>query len=342
MTVAALPGTQRFRAFQLGKETTFGTPVAATRRFPWSFTPTIDPHWTQPNADTGTLDNALPPYRTGIDLTGQSVGPLAFNDAQSLWAGLLKGGVASTGAGAAKTWDFIAASTSADPYEIFTAEWGDEVTGDQMQFADGIVERLQLQFPQDLGAIIATADWRFASLVYPNTMTGALSVDPASVWAYAADTRLYIDSVSGSIGISPLVNAMHDATITVTGNNDVKRYANGSNARFNVAGYSRGNRTVETAFTLAKSAGALSEFAKFLNAAPQERFIVLDTTSADIITGTTPYTHKVKFAGHWYTRSEQTIGGNTAVSLVCRHMLDTALAGGPIEAVIINSRNTVP
>ena len=33
MTVAALPGNVRLRAFQLGKETTFGSAVPATRRF---------------------------------------------------------------------------------------------------------------------------------------------------------------------------------------------------------------------------------------------------------------------------------------------------------------------
>lgn len=341
MTVASVPGHVRLRAFQLGKETVFGTPVAATRRMPWTFVPNIDPHWTRPDVDTGTLDPAQAPYRTGIDLTGTSTGPLAMNDAHTLWAALLKGGETAAGAGAAKTWDIDPASTSADVYELFTGEWGDEVTGDNMQFASGIVDSLTLTWPQDLGPVTHSANWRFAKLTYPSTLTGALAVDPIPNYLYAADTKLYIDSVAGSIGISPITDALHDSSITVNANTDVKRFMNGSNARFNVSGYGRGLREIEVAFTLAKTTAALAEFANFLNAAPTERFVVLDTTSAAIITGVTPYSHKVRFAGHWYARTEQTVGGNSVAQLVCRQMYDTVL-GKPIEVIIVNSNASLP
>lgn len=340
MPVAAVPGHIRLRATQLGKETTFGTPVAATRRVPWALQTTIDPHWTKVAADTGTLDNALPPYRTGADFTAQATGPVAYDDIINAWAALLKGGIVATGAGAAKTWDFNPSATVSDQYELFTFEWGDEVSGDNMQFADGIVDKLVLHYPPDMGPIKMTADWRFASLAYPTTMTGALAVDGASVWAYAADTKVYIDSVAGSIGITPITDTLHEATLTVHHNTDVKRFANGSNARFKVNGYGRGERLVEVSMTFAKTAAALTEFANFLNAAPQERFVVLDTTSRDIITGSTPYSHKVKFAGHWYVRTEVALGGNSAASLVCRHMNDTALPS-PFEVIVVNKKATL-
>lgn len=341
MTVNAMPGNVRFRAFQLGKETTFGTPVAATRRMPWRFSPTVDPHWTSPDVDTGTLDPAIAPYRMATDVTGQATGPLAANDAQILWAALLKGGVAPTGpTDSAYTWAFQPASGTADPFEILTAEWGDEVTGDQWRYEDGVLDQLQLQFPQDLGPIAITADWRFASATYPHIMTGSLSVDTNPTWLYAADTRLYIDDVAGSIGITPLVNTMHDASIQIQTNVDVKRFANGSNTNFAVAGYGRGARTMQTTFTLAKSTAGLAEAVKWLNADPVERFLCLDTTSRKLIGASSHYSQRIRFAGYWFTRSEQAVNSNSAIQLVCNHIVDPSLASA-IDVRVVNGMSAL-
>ena len=226
MTVAALPGNVRLRAFQLGKETTFGTAVPATRRFGWTFAPTVDPHWTWPTSDTGTLDEALPPYRMAIDVTGSATGPLAYNDAPYLWSALVKGGVTPVGGGTAQTWTYTPASTSQDIFEIFTGEWGDD-TADQFQYADGILNQLTLTFPQDLGPINVGADYRFASVVYPQARTGGLQVDPAPTWAYAADTQYRFNDTAGAIDTTQLINSVHDVTLVINNNIDVKRFQNG-------------------------------------------------------------------------------------------------------------------
>ena len=344
MTVTALPGNVRFRAFQLGVQSTFGTPVAATRRMPWRFTPTVDPHWTTPDVDTGTLDPAIQPYRTALDVTGQSVGPLAFDDAPSLYAALLKGGDSATGSSTGRIWDFQPASSTADPFELFTAEWGDEVTGDQWRYQDGILGQLQLQYPEDLGPIVATADWRFGTATYPmpGGMTSGLKVAPQPAWAYMADTTIYIDDVVGSIGISPLVNTVHGMTVTINTNPDVKRFANGSNANFAVQGYGRGARTLETTITLAKSTQGIAEAVKWLNANPQERFLSLDTVARQVVgSGSTPYRHRLRFAGYWFTRSEGAINSNSTIQLVCRHVYDQASGLAPIGAYIVNSAATL-
>ena len=337
MTVAALPGNVRFRAFQLGKATTFGTPVARTRRMPWRFNPTIDPHWTFPDVDTGTLDPAIAPYRMAMDVTGQATGPLAANDAPALWALLLKGGVAPSGpVDSAYTWQFTAAATSSDPFELVTADWGDEVVGDQMVLNDGILEGLQLTYPQDLGPIQVSADFRFASATLPGTATAGLSVDTNPAWLYAADTMLYANDNAGAMGITPLTNTMHDVTVQISVNPDIKRFANGSNANFAVAGYGRGPRTLQSTFTFAKSTVALAEVAKWLNANPQERFLSLDTTTRKLIGLSSYYAQRLRFAGYWFTRSEAEIGSNTGVQLVCNHIYDPALAGGPIDVRVVN------
>src|ERR1019366_2025953 len=185
MPVAAMPGNVRLRKFQLGKETTFGTSVAATRRFPWTFVPKIDPHWTFPVADTGTLDEAINPYRAAGDYLGTATGSLAFNDLPYLWSALIKSGVTPV----ANVWTFQPASTSQDPFEIFSAEWGDE-TADVYGFGDGVLDKLKIDFPENLGAAQITADYRFATVTYPQT-PAALSVDQSPAWAYAADTSYY-------------------------------------------------------------------------------------------------------------------------------------------------------
>lgn len=337
MPVAPLPGNVRFRALQLGLESVFGTPVAATRRMPWRFNPTVDPHWTTPDVDTGTLDPAISPYRMATDITGQATGPLAANDASIMWAMLLKGGEVPTGpVDSAYTWAFDPASTSQDDFEIVTGEWGDEVVADQFQYASGIIEQLQLQFPQDLGPIQITADMRFAEVDYPNTMTPGLSVDTNPDWLYAADTSLYIDDVAGSIGITPLVNTMHDASIQINNNIDVKRFANGSNANFQAQGYGRGARTMQTTFTFAKSPQGLAEVVKWLNADPVTRFVALDTTARSFIGVTSHPRQRIRFAGFWFTRSEGAVGSNSAIQLVCNHVYIPGGGFSAIDVLVVN------
>jgi hypothetical protein len=339
VTVAALPGNIRFRAFQMGKQNSFGTAVDATRRLPWRYTPTVDPHWTNPDVDTGTLDPAIQPYPMAIDITGQAVGPLAANDASALWAGTLKGGVTPTSSGGADTWQFSPSATSADVFELFSAEWGDEVTGDQFQYYDGVVDGLKLDFPQDLGPIAITADLRFGKVNYPHTRQ-SLNVDTSPTWLYAADTTLYIDSYAGALGTTPLTDTMHDASIQIQNNIDVKRFANGSNVNFAVSGYGRGARTMETTFTFAKSTLGLQEAADWLNANPIERFVSLDTTTRKLIAGSTYYSQRIRFAGYWFTRSEQAVNSNSVMQLVCHHIYDPALVA-PIDVRVVNTMGTI-
>ena len=340
MTVQALPGNVRFRAYQLGLQTTFGTPVNATRRMPWRFAPTVDPHWTSPDVDTGTLDPAIAPYRMAADITGQITGPLAGDDAQVLWALLLKGGETPSGpTDSAYTWDFDPASETADDFEIVTAEWGDEVTADQFRYYDGVIDNATLTFPQDLGPIQIQADARFGSFTYPHTRQD-LDVDTSPAWLYAADTRLYINDTAGTIGVTPLINSMHDASIQIQTNLDVKRFANGSNANFAVAGYGRGARLVTTTINFAKSAQALEEVADWLNANPVERFLQMDTTSRTLIGGSTYYSQRIRFAGHWFTRTEGTVNSNTTAQLVCQHIVDPNLPS-PFGVRVVNAMSAL-
>ena len=339
MTVAALPGNVRLRAFQLGLQSAWGTPVTATRRFPWTFTPAYDLHWTYPTADTGTLDRALNPYRLASDVNGQSVGPLAFNDAPYLLAAALKGGITATGGAAPYTWGpYSPAYLSQDPFDIFTGEFGDE-TADQYQMSEGVVNKLELQYPEDLGPVQATADWFFGNLAGPNVSftKASLQVDYAPNWVYAADTSLYIDSTAGGIEGTQLVNTLHGSTLTIDNMLDKKRFQNGSNTRFQLAGYGRGARVISIALTNAKSTVGIAEVANWLNANPVERFLGIKTISPAIAGGSTPYSLDIRLAGFWTTNTYGTYAtGNTTDVLTCEGFVDQTLAY-PISATCVNS-----
>ena len=339
MTVAALPGNVRLRAFQIGKETTFGTAVPATRRLPLTFAPNFDLKVTFPTADTGTLDRALAPYKMASDINGQLTGPLAYNDAPYLFAAAVKGGVTAVGGGPSYSWTYQPAYTSQDVFEIFTAEVGDE-TGDQYQLSDGVINQLVETFPEDMGPVTVAADWYFSAIPGgPNTSftrTGGLQVDPAPTWAYAADTSLYIDSTAGNIETTQLTNTLHGATLTLSNNLDKKRFANGSNTRFQLAGFGRGLRTLTAQLTFAKSTVGIAEVANWLNANPVERFVGIKTVSPATTSGAN-YSLDIRFAGFWTANTYGTYAtGNTTDVLTCEGFIDQTLAY-PFWIQVVNS-----
>lgn len=340
MPLTPIAGSIRLRAFQLGKETTFKTQVAATRRMPWALVPVTDPHWTFTTADTGTLDEAIAPYRLATDITGTATGELFSNDVPTIISAGVLGGLSLTGGGTAKTITGAPASTSQDVFDTYTAEWFDDATGDAFAYTGGIIEKFVLTYPQNLGPIQASVDWRFANVVYPATPTGSLSVDAAPVPLFMADTVLSVDSAAGSIGISPLLSQVHDITVTYTNNIDVKRFANGSNTRFQVAGYGRGARMVEVAVSFAKATGAIAEVTNWLNANPVERFIDISTTSTVNAQASTPHSLRIRMGGYWFTRTEQTINSNSAFQLVGRNIYDTTL-GYPFQMQSVSTRTAL-
>lgn len=343
MALTPIPGVTRLRKFQLGPESTFKTQVPATRRMPWSFVPDVNPNWTNVTADTGTLTQALPPYRAALDITGPATGQLFFNDLPALLLyGVGPAGVTPTGGGSAKTWTFAPSDTTQDSFDTATGEWFDDATADAFAFTGGVVNDFSLSYPQSLGPVDLTANWRFAALVtYPATPTAGLSTDPAPVPVYAADTTVSINDSAGTIGVSPFTNQVYDTTVSVNNNLDIKRFINGSNTRFDVANYGRGERMLEVTFTFAKATAAIAETAKWLNANPQERFVEINTVSTALAQAATPYQFRIRFSGFWFTRTNTEINTNTGFQLVCRNRFDSAGLNYPFQFLTVNTLATV-
>ncbi len=336
-TLSPILGVTRLRAFQLGLETTPLTQHAATRRMPWSFTPSVDPHWTTPTADTGTLDPAIAPYRQASDITGTSTGECYANDMPNLLSAAIMGGISATTSGTAKTWTYAPASTSQDVFDTFTGEWFDDATGDAQAYPGGVVEQVTFTYPQDLGPITHSADWRFSNVVYPATPTGALSVDTQPTPLFAADTVLSINDTAGSIGITPFQNQVYDIAITLTNNLDIKRFQNGSNTRFQVANYGRGARAFSLVVTFAKATQAIAEAVKWLGSAPTERFFEINTQSTALASAGIPYSLRWRVPGYWFTRTEETINSNTGFQLMANAIYDSTLTY-PFQVVSVGQR----
>jgi hypothetical protein len=340
MPLTPLPGSARLRAFQLGKESTFKTQVPATRRYPWDAAPTVDPHWTTPTADTGTLDDALAPYRTGLDLTIQTTGQLAANDAPTWISAGVMGGLSFTGGGTAKTLTASPASTSQDVFDTYTAEWFDDATADAWAGTGFLIDKVLLDYPQDQGPIYATLDWRGAAAVYPSTPTGALTVDVAPTYLFAADTEFYVNDTSGAIETTKLTDIAYSAQLTIENSIDPKRIINGSNTRFQIQNYSRGKRTVTFSMVGAKQTAWIAEAVKWIGVNPTERFWGIKTTSPVLAEAGVNYSLDIRLPGYWKTRSEQTINQNTAFQLTGTNVYDAGL-GYPFHVVSVSTRTTL-
>lgn len=340
--MSPIQGFTRLRAVQLGKQSVIGTAVPAGRRLPLAGAPDVNLNWTDPDVDVGSLDPVLPPYRLGEDITAPWSGPLDYDSAPVYYSAGVKGGVTAGGGVGGRTWSFHPSSTSSDPFDYYTGEWGDEVAADQWQYFGGIIEVITLTYPQDLGPVTIDTQWRFAGHNWPVARTTGLSVDPNAVWVNHADTEYFVDSTSGAIGTAKLTDSVHDMTVVITNTIDVKRFPNGSNTRYQVSGYGRGPRTVVATLNFAKQTATLLEVANWLAADSVNRFLEARTTSVKHIgAGTTPYSHSLKWGGRWYTRADGEVNNNTAFQLESHAYFDSGL-GYPFGIDVVNALATLP
>jgi hypothetical protein len=257
----------------------------------------------------------------------------------------VRGAVTPTGGGAAKTWTHTALSLTATTLDEVSAQWGDDYAKDDYRFRDGVVESIEVTFGDDLGPAQVSTQWYFGYVDPHVTKAAVTQVASNLPLVFGADTALYIDSTAGGIGGTQISSALHSGRIKITNTIDKKRFMNGSNSRFAVAGYGLAERMIEWEFTFAKAdaiAGVSnSELRNWLAADPVTRYLNVITTSRQNITGGTPYSWNQKFAGEWRTRSDGEIGGNTTITLAGSGRYDGALAA-PYISVAVNARAALP
>ena len=134
-----MPGTQIFTRFNVGKETTRGTPVAPTRVMYGEGTGVLEPDFGL-NFHTG--ENTGRRYRTrrvtsqaeDVNLRFRTVEGVAYDELVVPFS-QLKGGATGAGAGADKTWTFTPSATAANNPEAYSVDVGDDVQNWRVQYA---------------------------------------------------------------------------------------------------------------------------------------------------------------------------------------------------------------
>lgn len=333
--MSPISGFTRFRKHQVGLQTSFGSNATATRILPFRGPIVVDPAREDPDVDVGSIDPILAPFNGPKEVTGTWEGKLAYDDAPYLWNGLIKGGVTPTGA-TAKTWTFQAASLTADDFGYVTDEWGDDYTTDVIIARGGVIDQLEIGFDEDLSAFDVNSDLVYSTADLCDNFTAGLTIDDTPQWVYGADTEVFLDSVYTSIGTTKLTDAVHGATLTVNNNLDRKRFANGSNTRFQLAGYGRGPREIELQLVLAKTTATVAEACTLDDEPVPERFIELRTTSPEIITGSTPFSQSIRLPARLISREDGEINNNSVITLTYRGFYDTSL-GYALRVVVVNT-----
>lgn len=343
-----IAGFSRFRQWAFSAaQSAHGTAATPSGAFPWRGTPEINPNWTDiDDVDVGSVDPVLSPYRTVLDTTATLEGVLDYNSIPLVMAAGVRGGVTGTAAGAAITWNHQAVSLSATTLDEFSASWGDDYGKDDYRFKDGIIEEITFTMPEDLGPWRVSTQWYFGSVDAHVTKPAGLLIGSNLPLVFGADTQLFINSTAGAIGTTQISDALHSGRITIRNSIDRKRFANGSNSRFAVAGYGFAGREIEAEFTFAKTdaiAGfaSTSEVRDFLNADPVSNYLEVLATSRQIITGSTPYSWSQRLHGHWRTVGDGELGGNTTKTLMFRGQYDGTL-GYVYRSSVVNANATLP
>lgn len=335
-----IQGFIRNRKHQIGKETTFASNTPATRRIPYRGAIQVEPNRTTPDVDTGSLDPVLASFYGATDVTASWEGFGAFDEIIDIDAYGIKGGVSATG-GPAYSWVYQAASLTADSFDTFTDEWSDDVSSDSIVAAGGVINDWQESFDNSLSAFTVSANNYYAKATLGAGLTAGLTVDATPQWMYGAHTVIYMDSVAGSIGITPLASAVHGATFAVNNNLDRKRFADGSNTGWNLQGYGRGPREITFTVQLAKTTATIAEAQTLDDIPVPTRYFDIKTTSTELIPGTaTPYSRSRRFAAELISRNDTEQDNNSVIELTYRGKYDATL-GYALRTATVNSRATL-
>jgi hypothetical protein len=346
-----IQGFTRLRRHLFGRQSVFGNAEPATRAYPFSGTPDVNLNWTDPEGDFGSIDPIAPPTRGASEPVASLTAPvLNYNDLPLLLSAFFGGSVDPTGGGTAKTWNYSPASLTADDFDAFTYEFGDDVTTDWFQLRDGVLNDFEIS-GEDQGALTASMSWAFAHAASTSStdspVEGAvphnLTVDSAAIPIYLKDCSLYIDSVAANLGDTQISDALHAFRLRASQELDKKRFANGSQ-EFEISGYGRGARSIELELTFAKTSdtvGTGSETDAWFSDEAVDRFVRLEFISPSFAqtagSPDIPYSWVVDLPLRYYTRAEGERGGNTVVVLTGRSFYESVTLDYAIDTVLVNT-----
>lgn len=333
-------GLVRLRANQLGKQTLIHTPVAATRRMPWKGLVTYDPQRTDPEIDTGSIDPVIRPYSMAPVIEWSPTGVLDYDSLPHRLSAGLKGGVSPVVTSTSAVWTYQIASLTADAFDYWTLDSGDDQSAtDGIEAYGGVADQLQETMGEELGPIEFSDAWVFAGANLATDRTAGLTVDEDITFVMGDETDITIDGTAGSIGITPIVDAFHTYELSINNNLDRKRFANGSNGRRKIAGYGRGGREIELTLRFAKNAATMAEFNTLDDDTVVPKYIQIRTISPVLASAGVPFSYIRRGAFRLYAGSFGEIGGNATIDLTYRAFYDSTLAYA-YRAVVTNQLTT--
>jgi hypothetical protein len=334
-----IQGFTRLRRHIFGRQGAFGNAEPGQRAYPFQGTPDVDLSWTDPEGDFGSFDPVAPPYRGAPEIGAPLTAPiLNYNDLPLLLCAFFGGGETPTGGGTAKTWAHTPASLTADAFDHFTYEFGDDVLTDWYQLRDGILQEFEVSGSEQ-GPLEASMTWMFGHAASTGSTDSPVDgsvpanevVDARAIPLYLKDMSLYIDSTPGALGGTQILDAVHGIRLRHSQELDKKRFSNGAQ-EFEINGYGRSTRTIELEMTLAKTTdtvGTGSESDAWMSDEAVDRYLRLEFISTAFAqtagSPDIPYSWRVNLPLRYYTRAEGEMGGNTTIVLNGHAFLDDTL-----------------
>ena len=345
-----LAGLTRLRKHQAGRQTAFGTPVAAKRAYGVTGVPDVNLNWTDPEVDTGSIDVTATPHREKGEYTEPWEFPsLEYNDLPIIISSFFGGDEDPTGSGDALTWHHHPASVAPlDPEDFYTNEFGDDVLDDWFQLRDGIAESFAINGPDGPGVCTASIGWRYGSAastgstdspVTGTVPTPGLSVDIAGTKVYRKDLSIFIADDPDDLEYSQILHALHSFELSGTKEIDEKSWADGTQS-FDAQDMGVTSRAITFRATFAKTddiVGLGSEADHWFSDQAVNRYVRLQFTSLVDAEYDVPYSFKIDMPFRYYTREDGESGGNSVVILEGHAFYDPELFDGIWDSVIVNT-----
>ena len=264
-----------FRKIQIGKETTRGTAVAATKRLIGTLSMTPEVTWHRPVDERASLAEFRRAVVTARSARLRYEGDATYEQIINFLAMALKGGVTPTqpdptNAPNTYQWTFTPNLTSKNNQDSFTVEYGDDTQEWESTFV--VVENLELGVA--LGEVVSLRADLFGRFPSKSTFTAGLS-DPTVNEIVANDVRVYIDGSWSALGTTQKSNLVAGATIRFpTGLVPIK-YADGS---LDFSDLVEQRRHFELELDLAMGSDAITEYDAYV--AGTSRAIRLEFTGS--------------------------------------------------------------
>ena len=221
-------GNKALRVCQVGKETVWGTPVAATAVLGGLTDLTIDPQPT--NVQRRFLQGDYAPshavVQTDLRAKGMVSGDFVCEDFPIVGNCAIKGAV--TGAvidTSAYTYAFPFPMTASPAIEFRTWEFYDQIQ--EYQASAALIESFTLSGGNAIDSVVAfQANLLFGKIV-KSTLTGALTSRAMTVMP-CANMKLYIDALGGTIGTTVKADTLIGWTFTYNTGLHLKKFQSGA------------------------------------------------------------------------------------------------------------------